>query len=113
MPFWIKDEAFRAGLTPSLPQAQAYFRRIRADIERACVEGRLRCVGKGAAMVPPMELRWARAYVGESLAVGENGARSGYFLHFGAAGRVRCAYRAGPHLSGGNHDSRLRQPGTR
>lgn len=65
MPFLIKDEAFRAGLTPNLPAAQAYFRRVRVEIERACGERRLSCNDKGQNLVPPMELRWTRAYVVE------------------------------------------------
>lgn len=65
MPFWIRDAAFRAGLTPSLPAAQDYFREARLDIERACQSGRLKCTPRGSGLVPPMELRWARAYVAE------------------------------------------------
>lgn len=65
MPFWIKDEAFHAGLTPNLIAAQEYFRKIRLGIERACSEKRLQCVEKGEGLVPPMELRWTRALVAE------------------------------------------------
>ncbi len=65
MPFWIKDEAFQAGLTPSLTAAQEYFHRVRVDIEAACADGRLRCQAKGDGILPPMELRWTRAYVAE------------------------------------------------
>ena len=66
MPFWIKEEAFRAGLTPTLVQAQAYFRQVRMDIERACASGRLECSPHGSGIVAPMELRWTRAYVAET-----------------------------------------------
>ncbi|MFY9314132.1 MAG: hypothetical protein WAO95_01075 [Burkholderiales bacterium] len=63
--FWIKDAAFQAGLTPSLPEAQAYFRAVREDIERACSDGRFRCVRNGNGVIPPPELRWTRAYLAE------------------------------------------------
>ena len=66
MPFWIKDEAFRAGLTPSLSDAQDYYRRVRTEIESACSAGRLRCSPNGQGFLPPMELRWTRAYVAEA-----------------------------------------------
>jgi len=66
MPFWIRDAAFQAGLTPSLPAAQDYFREVRQDIERACESGSLKCTSRGSALVPPMELRWTRAYVAEA-----------------------------------------------
>lgn len=66
MPFWIRDAAYRAGLTPSLSAAQAYFREARLDIERACKDGNLKCTPRGGALVPPMELRWTRAYVAEA-----------------------------------------------
>lgn len=66
MPFWIRDAAYRAGLTPALPAAQAYFHEARLDIERACQDGRLKCTPRGRAFMPPMELRWIRAYVAEA-----------------------------------------------
>jgi hypothetical protein len=65
MAYWLKDSAFDAGLTPSLPGAQDYFRRVRTDIENACAAGRLRCTVNGIEFLPPMELRWTRAYVAE------------------------------------------------
>jgi hypothetical protein len=65
MPFWIKDAAYQAGLTPDLPTAQEYFRNARLDIEQACQEGRLKCIQKGSGLIPPFELRWTRAYVQE------------------------------------------------
>jgi hypothetical protein len=66
MPFWIRDEAYRAGLTPSLVAAQDYYRRVRETIEERCREGRFACTPKGKGLVPPMELRWTRAYVAEA-----------------------------------------------
>lgn len=63
--FWIKDAAYQAGLTPSLPAAQAYFRAVREDIEKACEDGRFHCVKNGAGIIPPPELRWTRAYLTE------------------------------------------------
>lgn len=65
MPFWIKDEAFRAGLTPNLAAAQEYYRKVRLGIELACSDGRLKCAGKGEGFLPPLELRWTRAFVAE------------------------------------------------
>lgn len=65
MPFWIKDAAFEAGVTPDLPSAQAYFREVRQEIERACNEGRLKCREKGSGLIPRFELRWTRAYLQE------------------------------------------------
>jgi hypothetical protein len=69
MPFWIKDAAWEAGLTPSLPRAQEFFRAAREDIERACAEGTLKCSPRGDALLPPFELRWTRAYVQELLSL--------------------------------------------
>jgi hypothetical protein len=67
MPYWIKDAAFDAGLTPSAPAAQAYFRGVRERIEDACARGALPCAPKGAGLIPPMELRWTRAYLHEGV----------------------------------------------
>lgn len=67
--FWIKDFAFVAGLTPTLPAGQAYFRNIRLEIERACQDGRLKCRDKGKGMFPPFELRWTRAFLQEMMGV--------------------------------------------
>ncbi|MHB8908663.1 MAG: hypothetical protein ACYDAA_07270 [Syntrophales bacterium] len=61
--FWIKDAAFASGLTPTLPASQAYFRRIRLEIERACQDGRLKCGDKGQGLFPPFESRWTRAFL--------------------------------------------------
>lgn len=70
MLFWIKDAAFQAGLTATLPAGQAYFRSIRHEIERACKEGRLKCTDKGAGqLLPPFELRWTRAFLQEAAGV--------------------------------------------
>lgn len=60
MMFWIKDAAYDAGLTPSLPAAQRYFREMREEIESACGAGRLKCRDRGGGLIPPMELRWTR-----------------------------------------------------
>lgn len=63
MPFWIKDAAADAGLTPTLPAAQAYFRLVRERIEASCGAGRLKCADRGHGILLPFELRWTRAYV--------------------------------------------------
>jgi hypothetical protein len=63
--FWVKDAAFQAGLTPTLPAGQAYFRNVRLEIERACKEGKLQCRDKGQGLLPPFELRWTRAFLQE------------------------------------------------
>jgi hypothetical protein len=42
---------------------------MREEIERACERGALRCTRKGNGLVPPMELRWTRALVGEAWAL--------------------------------------------
>jgi hypothetical protein len=65
MLFWLKDAAFDARLTPNLPAAQDYFHRVRSSIEDACAAGRLRCAPNGDGLLPPMQLRWTRAYVAE------------------------------------------------
>jgi hypothetical protein len=65
MPFWIKDAAGLAGLTPDLASAQEYFRAVRLDIERACAEGRLKCKQDGDGLLPPFSPRWTRAFVRE------------------------------------------------
>jgi len=66
---WIRDSAFASGLTPTLPAAQAYFRKVRREIERACQEGRLKCRDKGQGLLPPFELRWTRAFLHEMAGV--------------------------------------------
>ena len=69
MPFWIKDAAWEAGLTPSLPKAQEFFRAARQEIERACAESRLKCRPNGQGLLPPFEMRWTRAYMQELFAL--------------------------------------------
>lgn len=66
LPFWIKDAAYDAGLTPDLPSAQAYFRAVREDISAACASGRLGCAAKGDGLIPPFEFRWTRAFAQEA-----------------------------------------------
>jgi hypothetical protein len=61
--FWIKDAAGSAGLTPSLEKGQAYFADVRAQINRACESGTLKCTPKGEGLLPPFELRWTRAFL--------------------------------------------------
>jgi hypothetical protein len=65
MLFWIKDAAFHAGLTPDLPRAQAYFRDLRKDIQRACRDGRLRCAPDHGGLFPRFEIRWMRSLLEE------------------------------------------------
>lgn len=63
MPFWIKDAADSAELTPSLEKGQAYFADVRTRIDRACESGSLKCAQKGDGLLPPFELRWSRAFL--------------------------------------------------
>ncbi len=65
MPFWIKDAAFFAGLTPDLVAGQQYFKGVREHIEEACRNGLMKCSSRGAGLLPPFELRWTRAFVTE------------------------------------------------
>ncbi len=65
MPFWIKDAAFSAGLTPNLVAGQQYFKGVREHIEEACRSGRIKCTSRGTGLLPPFELRWTRAFVTE------------------------------------------------
>jgi hypothetical protein len=67
MLWWIKDAAYEAGLTPDLVSAQAYFAKVRLEIEQACNEGRLVCHPAGNGLLPTFELRWSRAYIHELL----------------------------------------------
>jgi len=66
MPYFIKDAAWQAGLTPSLIQGQRYFGRIRQQIEEACAAGKLKCRPRGDGFVPSWEWKWTRAYVGQA-----------------------------------------------
>lgn len=54
----IKDVAYIARLTPTLPAAQEYFKRARYDIERACQDGRLKCTPSGEGLFPPLRPEW-------------------------------------------------------
>jgi hypothetical protein len=65
MAWWIKQAAAEAGLTPTLPAGQSYFRGVRERIEALCAAGTLSCKHKGSGLLPPMELRWLRAYTQE------------------------------------------------
>lgn len=67
--FWIKDAAFQAGLTPTLPAAQAYFNKARMEIEDACRKGKLACRNKGGGLLPTFEIRWTRALLQEMLGI--------------------------------------------
>ena len=67
MLYWIKDGAHAAGFAPDLPAAQSYFRSVRESIDLACNAGRLSCEPAGKSLIPPMELRWTRAYLDESM----------------------------------------------
>jgi hypothetical protein len=66
MPFWIRDQAHNAGMTPSLIEGQDYYREVREAIALACASGRLECTPKGDSLIPPMEIRWTRAYIAEA-----------------------------------------------
>jgi hypothetical protein len=63
--FWIKDEAFAAGLTPDLVKAQNYFYEARTAIDAACGDGRLTCHPDGKGLLPPFHLKWASAFFQE------------------------------------------------
>jgi len=92
--FWIKDAAFNAGLTPSLPAGQAYFRKVRIGIEKACQEGGLTCRDKGQGLFPPFELRWTRAFLQEMAGV----LRMMTKPTFSAAGTPPPTYNIDPEL---------------
>lgn len=66
MLWWIKDAAYRAGNTPDLVVAQDHFRSIRMQVLAGCADGRLVCREQaGDSILPPMQLRWTRAFVHE------------------------------------------------
>ena len=65
MPWWVKRASAEAGLTPTLPAAQAYFKSIREQIENLCGSKKLSCRASGQGIIPPMELRWFKAYLQE------------------------------------------------
>jgi hypothetical protein len=71
MLFWIRDQAYNAGFTPSLAQGQNYYRDIRMQILKACSTKNLICSPKGDGLIPPMELRWTRAFVAEAWRLGK------------------------------------------
>jgi hypothetical protein len=54
----IKDAAYHAGLTPTLPAGQAYFRQARIEIEQACRTGRLKCSPAGDGLFAPLRSEW-------------------------------------------------------
>jgi hypothetical protein len=62
MPWWVKMASWEAGLTPSFPVGQAYFKSIREQIEVLCSSNKLSCQNNGSGMIPPMELRWFRSF---------------------------------------------------
>jgi hypothetical protein len=67
--FWIKDTAYRAGLTPDLPAAQQFFRRTAQDIRRACRDGRLACEPDGDGLFPAFHLTWLPVMGQEAIGV--------------------------------------------
>ena len=68
MPWLVKKAAAEVGRTPTLSEGQNYFKSIRNQIEALCASGELRCRPNGDGILPPMQLRWFRAYL-QSLAV--------------------------------------------
>jgi hypothetical protein len=68
MPWAVKKVAAEVGRTPTLSEGQNYFKSIRIQIEALCTSGELRCRPNGDGILPPMQLRWFRAYL-QSLAV--------------------------------------------
>jgi hypothetical protein len=65
MPWFLKQAAFEAGFTPTLKDSQNFFKKMREDIEFLCLSGKLECESRGSSILPPMELRWSRAYFQE------------------------------------------------
>jgi hypothetical protein len=63
--FWIKDDAYDAGLTPDLVKAQNYFYEARTAIDTACRDGRLTCREDGKGLLPPFHLKWTSAFFQE------------------------------------------------
>lgn len=63
MPWAVKSAAAEVGRTSTLVDAQNYFKLIRNQIEVLCTSGELRCIENGNDMLPPMQLRWFRAYI--------------------------------------------------
>ena len=69
MLWWIKKSAADAGFTPTLLEGQIYFRLIREQIEVLCASEKLHCQQSGDGIMPPMELRWFRAFTQEFMAL--------------------------------------------
>ncbi|MBI4403294.1 MAG: hypothetical protein HY537_03995 [Deltaproteobacteria bacterium] len=65
LPFWIKDAAYTAGVTPNLTEAQSFFYKAAAEIRRCCQEGKLICHESGAGLLPPFQWRWFAAFLEE------------------------------------------------
>jgi hypothetical protein len=65
MLWWVKDAAAGAGKTPDLVTGQAYFKAVRERIESLCQSGEFQCHDRGSGILPPMELRWTRAFLAE------------------------------------------------
>jgi hypothetical protein len=63
MPWVVKKAAAEVGRTPTLNEGQNYFKSIRIQIEALCASGELRCRPNGDGILPPMQLRWFRAYL--------------------------------------------------
>ena len=62
MPWEVKKAAADVGRTPTLKEGQNYFKSVRKKVESLCASGELRCQPNGDGILPPMELRWFRAY---------------------------------------------------
>jgi hypothetical protein len=63
MPWAVKKAAAEVGRTPTLNEGQNYFKSIRNQVEVLCTSGELRCKPNGDGILPPMQLRWFRAYL--------------------------------------------------
>lgn len=59
----VKNAAAEVGRTPTLSEGQNYFKSIRNQVEALCTSGELRCLPNGNSILPPMQLRWFRAYL--------------------------------------------------
>ncbi len=65
MVFWVRKAGADAGLTPDSVTDQKFYREARLGIEEACRNGRLPCSKRGDGLLPPFELRWLSAFIGE------------------------------------------------
>jgi hypothetical protein len=63
MPWAVKKAAAEVGRTPTLSEGQNYFKLISNQVEALCASGELRCRPNGNEILPPMQLRWFRAYL--------------------------------------------------